>query len=662
MKRFIMLGILISFIGVTVAQNQPSVIIDTVTGSGTLWARSNTQATFNEADWVDELTEQTAFTGEFVKTSTEYDAVTGLTIERYQQFYSDIRVEEGQITVIYDNGQPVKGTGRIHKFPEYDLTTVISMDYARAFAEEYLLSLIDTLEFDTLNHPLASSIVVTNRENLNGLDGLRDYQLCYRFLYSGIDPYISSTIYINAYNGSVFDTRDNVQFCSSGSGNTSYNGLQSINGKYKTPPWKHKLMDDCRGDKVHTRANNRDAYNSKFFKHSRCNEVWDGDNFWDTPEDRPVVSLHWAGEMWYDYFDATFNRDGLDGNGVEMLLVYSRNYLAVYTGIASQPVGQFNPPTNGFWDRNIREAHFGSGNFGVLPMVSLDFVGHELTHGLIDYQGVDLLFVGNEARTLNESFADIFGTCVEFYAENLYNSTITPNWLIFEDVYDGPYRSMEDPASLNHPIAYMGTNWDFSTTPDLQKNGGVQNYMFYLLSQGSWNKATQNSIQVCGIGMAKASQIAYRALTVYLGTNSSFADSRLAWTSAAEDLYGVTSNEVDQVKNSWAAVNVGSLGSACSPVSQPEANYNLPQIEVFPNPADNKLNIRFPQELSMKSVTKIELADMNGRVQFTMEDFGPRLANRRNILLDCTDFPSGIYIFTCKVGPRSSSQKVVINH
>jgi Zn-dependent metalloprotease len=635
-------------------QNQPAVIIDTVTGSGTLWARSNTQATFNEDDWVDELAAQTAL----------YDAVTGLTVERYQQFYSDIRVEEGQITVIYNNGQPIKGAGRIHKFTEYDLTSILSMDYARAFAEEYLLSLIDTLEFDTVNHPLASSLVVANRKNQYGLDGLRDYQLCYRFLYSGMDPYVSGTVYINAYNGNVFDTRENVQFCSSGSGYTSYNGLQSINGKYKTPPWKHKLMDDCRGEKIHTRVNNRDGFNSrkKFDKHSRCSEVWDGDNYWDDPEDAPVVSLHWAGEMWYDYFDASFNRNGLDGNGVEILLVYHKNYLPVYSNYAGGIIGQYNPPTQGYWDRNIREAHFGSGNYGVGPIVSLDWVAHELTHGLIDYQGIDLLHVGNEANSLNESFADIFGTCVEFYAENLYNSTITPDWLIFEDVFGGPYRSMEDPGVLNHPIAYQGTNWDFSTNPDLQRNGSVQNYMFYLLSQGSWNKSTQNNIPVCGIGMDKAAQIAYRALTVYLGTNSTFADSRIAWINAAEDIYGVTSNEASQVRNAWAAVNVGSMGSSCTPVSQPEAISMLANVEIWPNPANQQLNIRFPEDVSMKSVSKIELADMNGRVQFALENIGSGTINSRNIQLDCSDFPSGIYIFTCKAGARSTSQKVVINH
>jgi Zn-dependent metalloprotease len=49
------------------------------------------------------------------------------------------------------------------------------------------------------------------------------------------------------------------------------------------------------------------------------------------------------------------------------------------------------------------------------PLVSLDVVGHELTHGVTE-RSAGLIYQG-ESGALNESFSDIFGNLVEFFAE-----------------------------------------------------------------------------------------------------------------------------------------------------------------------------------------------------------------------------------------------------
>ncbi|MCX7349467.1 MAG: M4 family metallopeptidase [Alphaproteobacteria bacterium] len=48
----------------------------------------------------------------------------------------------------------------------------------------------------------------------------------------------------------------------------------------------------------------------------------------------------------------------------------------------------------------------------------------------------------------------------------------------------------------------------------------------------------------------------YRALTVYMTASTSYSGARAATISAATDLYGATSTEVNTVAASWAAVSV----------------------------------------------------------------------------------------------------------
>jgi len=120
---------------------------------------------------------------------------------------------------------------------------------------------------------------------------------------------------------------------------------------------------------------------------------------------------------------------------------------------------------------------------------------------------------------------------------------------------------MQNPNAKNHPDTYKGDFW-FEGLGDyggVHINSGVQNYWFYLLSQGG-NGINDNgdSFSVNGIGMQKAAKIAYRNLTVYLVSGSQYADAREGAIKAATDLYGANSNEVQQVKNAWCAVGVGS--------------------------------------------------------------------------------------------------------
>lgn len=63
-------------------------------------------------------------------------------------------------------------------------------------------------------------------------------------------------------------------------------------------------------------------------------------------------------------------------------------------------------------------------------------------------------------------------------------------------------------------------------------------------------------MEVTGVGREKTEQIYYRALSVYLTPNSTFAMMRQAAIDAAEDLYGEDSAAVTAVEQAYNAVGV----------------------------------------------------------------------------------------------------------
>ena len=211
------------------------------------------------------------------------------------------------------------------------------------------------------------------------------------------------------------------------------------------------------------------------------------------------------------------------------------------------------------------------------PVVGLDVEGHEFTHMVVEKRNSSFspMVYQGESGALNESFADIFGTCVEFYAK-----PSTANWTIGEDVIlpNGNFlRSMSNPNLKQHPDTYNGQYWANPTNLNfdfggVHFNSGVQNHWFYLLAQ---NTSTQtitgtndlgNQYSVTSIGINKAQQIAYKNLTTYLpSSNSTYMDSFYGSLLATQDLYGANSTEFNAVRQAWYAVGIcNDPNNACS--------------------------------------------------------------------------------------------------
>ncbi|TGN81719.1 M4 family peptidase [Streptomyces bauhiniae] len=252
-----------------------------------------------------------------------------------------------------------------------------------------------------------------------------------------------------------------------------------------------------------------------------------------------------AAETW-DFYKNTFGRSGIKNNGVG---AYSR----VHYG---------NAYVNAFWDDSCFCMTYGDGSGNVDPLTSLDVAGHEMSHGVTS-NTAGLNYSG-ESGGLNEATSDIFGTGVEFYANN---ASDPGDYLIGEKIDingDGtPLRYMDKPSKDGGSADYWSSTVG---NKDVHYSSGVANHFFYLLSEGSgaktingvsYNSPTSNGSTVTGIGRAKALQIWYKALTTYFTSTTNYKAARTGTLNAASALYGGTSSaEYKAVAAAWSAVNV----------------------------------------------------------------------------------------------------------
>jgi Zn-dependent metalloprotease len=303
----------------------------------------------------------------------------------------------------------------------------------------------------------------------------------------------------------------------------------------------YAMTDADRGG--HSTYNLKNGTSGKGTLFTSDTDSW-GDGTVNDPATAAVDAAYGAQETW-DYYKAVHGRNGIagDGKGAYSVVHYGDNYV------------------NAFWDDSCFCMTYGDGEGNAAPLTALDVAGHEMSHGVTSATAG--LEYGDESGGLNEATSDIFGTSVEFYADN-------PNdpgdYFIGEKIDingDGtPLRYMDDPkkdgASLSDWIPGAGGY-------DVHYSSGIANHFFYLLSEGSgkktingvdYNSPTSDGSTVTGIGRDKAEQIWYKALTEYFTSNTDYAGAREGTLSAAADLYGQDSPEYKGVDAAWAAVNV----------------------------------------------------------------------------------------------------------
>ena len=283
--------------------------------------------------------------------------------------------------------------------------------------------------------------------------------------------------------------------------------------------------------------------------------------------DGPIeyADIHWGMQKTLDFYKTVFNRNSFDGKGHSVInLAFPPFDVQYFQSMPNNAAAQcsFEP----FF------MFYGQGDgYSMSPLVSLDVIAHEFTHMVTGHNGNGGLDYRVESGALNESFSDIMSMAVMQYAYGSCPWTVGSKFTITVP----NMRSMSDPNNSQgaggistkgaQPDTYYGLCWSTPNDPSYQydaggvhTNSGVQNYWFYLLSEGGFGTNDNNdSYSVAGIGMDKALQIAFRNLLFYLVPCSTFEDSRNGSIQAAIDLYGRDSQEHQSVMNAWHAVGVG---------------------------------------------------------------------------------------------------------
>ncbi|MFG3102785.1 M4 family metallopeptidase [Streptomyces sp. NPDC048182] len=325
-----------------------------------------------------------------------------------------------------------------------------------------------------------------------------------------------------------------------GTGNTMYSGTVTLGTAQSGSTYT--LTDTTRGNHKTYNLNHGTSGTGTLF--SGPDDVWGNGS--PSNLETAAADAHYGAALTWDYYKNVQGRTGIRGDGVG---AYSR----VHYG---------NNYVNAFWDDSCFCMTYGDGSGNTHPLTAIDVAGHEMTHGVTS-NTAGLNYSG-ESGGLNEATSDIFGTAVEFYANN---SSDVGDYLIGEKInINGngtPLRYMDKPskdgASKDNWYSGIGSI-------DVHYSSGPANHFFYLLSEGSgtkvingvtYNSPTADGLPVTGIGRAKAEKIWFRALSTKFTSTTNYAGARTGALAAAGELYGTTSTEYKAVQDAFAAIAVG---------------------------------------------------------------------------------------------------------
>ncbi|WBV61718.1 M4 family metallopeptidase [Chryseobacterium camelliae] len=572
--------------------------------------------------------------GQAVKLGSEKDGL-GFETHRFQQTINNIPVEYGMMIVQTKEGKIVGETGK------WVLNSTTAVEKNANISESVALQ-------NAISHVGADSYKWQNREEENFIknesknpnatfapkgelvyysdptdEKLSDLKLAYKFDIYAEKPLSRQYVFVDAKDGKVLGMNALIHETNvPGTATTAYSGNRAIvadsyNGSYR-------LREAARngGTAVET-------YNlKKGTTYSAAVDFTDDDNNWNnvnTSLDQYATDAHWGAEMTLDYLYTKFGRKSIDNNNfsIKSYVHYSTNYF------------------NAFWDGSRMTYGDGSSANNYKPLTALDVCGHEITHGMTS-KTANLAYQ-RESGALNEGFSDVFGNSIEFWAR-----PTQANWKLGED-FNYVIRDMGNPNAYGQPDTYLGTYWKTATTSGCRKpsqqndycgvhtNSGVLNFWYYLLVNGGTGTNDNGfAYNVSGIGLDKAAAIAYRTLTTYLTSSSTYANARTYSLQAAADLYGAGGSEVAQVTNAWNAVGVGGGTSAASKIAAPAASL----YTISPNPATDKFTVAFE---GTEGNGVVELISLTGKREVSEKFRITDGANRVNVQLPSNMLP-GVYM------------------
>jgi Zn-dependent metalloprotease len=242
----------------------------------------------------------------------------------------------------------------------------------------------------------------------------------------------------------------------------------------------------------------------------------------------------------YDFYWDVYDRNSIDDEGLPLdaTVHYGKDY------------------DNAFWNGERMVFGDGDGDLFNRFTVSLDVIGHELTHGVTEDEAkLTYLY---QPGALNESMSDVFGSLIKQYQHK--QTAKQADWLIGQGlftkkVHGVALRSMKAPGTAYddpvlgkdpqpaHMKNYVRTSHD---NGGVHINSGIPNHAFYLVASALGGHAWE-----------KAGRIWYETLRdPRLKPTTGFIRFARLTISVAGRLYAVNSEEQQVVRDAWKQVGI----------------------------------------------------------------------------------------------------------
>ncbi|MCA1560525.1 MAG: M4 family metallopeptidase [Acidobacteria bacterium] len=480
--------------------------------------------------------------------------IEGRTHERYDQYFEGVRVVGGDVARQFSEGVTESIFGALHTVSGISTRPRLSAPEARKAFE--------TLSGRPLLPDREIELVILPRDEAG-------YALAYRTHVWRDGRWMHT--FLDAHSGAIVleysDRKTQAAAVGTGTGvlgDTKKVSASSISGGFVAddalrPPTL--VTYDMQGNFVRA-----DAYLDGVYQPATSDIANDTDNVWT---DGANVDAHAQLGWTYDYYFKRFGRRGLDDNDTP---IFAITHPVRRSDINTLPPSAFDYIVNAFWCDGCGPAGRGVMVFGEgLPpgfvlvetgqyvdylAGALDIVAHELTHGLTAYSS--RLVYRNESGALDEAFADIVGTSVEFFYQSAGSGSRQADYLMGEDVFrPGGIRSMSNPGTFGDPDHYSRRFTGEEDEGGVHINAGIPNQAFYLAIEGGVNRTS--GLRVTGVGAANRDQIEkvfYRAFAFMLTSTATFSTARATTIQAARDLYGAGSPAERAIVEAWTAVGV----------------------------------------------------------------------------------------------------------
>ncbi|PHN07078.1 M4 family metallopeptidase [Flavilitoribacter nigricans] len=532
-------------------------------------------------------------------------------INRFQQYFQQVKVEHGQYVALAKGDRPASLSGAFYSLdqqlktqPTLDEKAALRLALQSIGARQYMWEAVDQYR-NGINAPRIAAelnraynsyfpqgeLVIVDDYDTPELD----LDLAYKFNIYASEPLSRDYVYVNAHTGKIM-LKDAIIKHAQADVQTRYNGTQMIGTSLVTElsldPFSlgstehYVLWDQERGSGIRTYDMNAvgGLPLSIPLLYEAAVDFVDDDNNWTLAEHQrdPAPTLeeainddiawdaHWGAAMVYDYWKERHNRLSYDGDdaAIDSYVHYGEGY------------------DNAFWNGSAMT--YGDGSYkntglvevpGFSPLTSMDVCAHEIGHGVCEF--TSNLVYQRESGAMNEGFSDIWAAAVEAYIQERFSSqSFDYNvWGIGEQIdqrdgfnnLDQALRWMDDPKREGDPDTYGGAGW---TNPEcgeptlandycgVHTNSGVLNKWFYLLTAGSGTAPDDgvndlgDAYSVNGLGFGKSELIAF-GTEVQLTPNATFAEARAASIAYTRAVYGPCSDEEESVTNAWYAVGVG---------------------------------------------------------------------------------------------------------